>query len=45
LYNQYESVAAFACASVLTGLAIVTLILRSVLEWRFADELAAHNRR
>ncbi|WP_443748194.1 sulfate ABC transporter permease subunit CysW [Asticcacaulis solisilvae] len=44
LYNQYETIAAFACASILTGLAIITLILKTVLEWRFAGELAAHRR-
>lgn len=44
LYNQYDTVAAFACASILAGLAIVTLILRTVLEWRFSGELAAHRR-
>lgn len=44
LYNQYESVAAFACASILAGLAIVTLILKSILEWRFSGELAANRR-
>ncbi len=44
LYNQYDTVAAFACASVLAGLAIVTLVIKTVLEWRFAGELAAHRR-
>ena len=44
LYNQYESVAAFACASILAGLAIVTLILKSLLEWRYGAELAANRR-
>ena len=44
LYNQYETIAAFACASILTGLAIITLVLKTVLEWRFAGELAAHRR-
>ena len=44
LYNQYDSIAAFACASILAGLAIVTLVLKTVLEWRFAGELAAHRR-
>ncbi len=44
LYNQYESIAAFACASILAGLAIITLILKTLLEWRFAGELAAHRR-
>jgi sulfate transport system permease protein len=33
-YNEYDFVAAFAGASILAGLAIVTLILKSVLEWR-----------
>ncbi len=44
LYNQYESIAAFACASILAGLAIITLVLKTLLEWRFAGELAAHRR-
>ncbi|EGF93492.1 sulfate ABC transporter, permease protein CysW [Asticcacaulis biprosthecium C19] len=44
LYNQYEAVAAFACASILAGLALITLLLKSVLEWRFAGELAANRR-
>ncbi|MGZ3304517.1 MAG: sulfate ABC transporter permease subunit CysW [Asticcacaulis sp.] len=44
LYNQYDTLAAFACASILAALAIVTLVLKTVLEWRFADELAAHRR-
>ena len=44
LYNQYESTAAFACASILAGLAIVTLVLKSLLEWRYGDELAANRR-
>ncbi|MEQ1638874.1 MAG: sulfate ABC transporter permease subunit CysW [Methylococcales bacterium] len=33
-YNEYDFVAAFASASILAGLAIVTLILKSLLEWR-----------
>ena len=44
LYNQYDTIAAFACASILAGLAIVTLVLKTLLEWRFSDELAAHRR-
>ena len=44
LHYQYESVAAFACASILTGLALITLVLKTLLEWRFAGELAAHRR-
>ncbi len=34
LYNEYNFVAAFAVASLLALLAIVTLILKSLLEWR-----------
>ncbi|MDD5271553.1 MAG: sulfate ABC transporter permease subunit CysW [Methylovulum sp.] len=33
-YNEYDFVGAFASASILAGLAIVTLILKSILEWR-----------
>lgn len=41
LYNEYDFVGAFATATVLAGLALITLLIKSVLEWRFADELAA----
>jgi sulfate transport system permease protein len=41
LYNDYNFVAAFAVASLLTLLAIVTLALKSALEWRYRDQLAA----
>ena len=41
LYNDYDFVAAFAVASLLTLLAIVTLGLKSALEWRHRDQLAA----
>nr|WP_210272757.1 sulfate ABC transporter permease subunit CysW [Chthonobacter rhizosphaerae] len=44
LYNEYEFVAAFAVASVLALLALVTLGLKSLLEWRYGDELAAGRR-
>ncbi len=40
LYNEYNYVAAFAVASLLAGLALVTLVAKSLLEWRFGDELA-----
>nr|WP_295660834.1 sulfate ABC transporter permease subunit CysW [Polymorphobacter sp.] len=40
LYNEYNYVAAFAVASLLAGLALVTLVAKSVLEWRFRDQLA-----
>lgn len=35
LYNEYNFVAAFAVASVLALLALVTLVLKSIVEWRF----------
>ena len=41
LYNEYSSVAAFTLAAVLALLALVTLALKSLLEWLDADQLAA----
>ena len=41
LYNEYNFVAAFSVASVLAMLALVTLVAKSALEWRFGAELAA----
>lgn len=43
-YNEYQGTAAFALASLLALLALVTLILKTALEWRFSDELAATGR-
>lgn len=39
LYNEYQFVAAFAVASLLAALALVTLAIKSWLEIRYADEL------
>ena len=39
LYNEYQSVAAFAVASLLAILALVTLAIKSVAEWRHAAEV------
>ena len=44
LYNEYLSVAAFSLAGVLALLALVTLALKSLIEWRHADLLAATRR-
>lgn len=44
LYNEYLSVAAFSMAAVLTLLALVTLLLKTALEIRHADQLAATHR-
>jgi sulfate/thiosulfate transport system permease protein len=44
LYNEYQSVAAFAVASLLALLALVTLVIKTVVEWqqqRLMAELAA----
>jgi sulfate/thiosulfate transport system permease protein len=41
LYNEYNSVAAFAVASLLAGLALVTLVLKTLLEIRYGAEIAA----
>ncbi|WP_367273241.1 sulfate ABC transporter permease subunit CysW [Phenylobacterium sp.] len=41
LYNDYDSVGAFAAASLLAGLGIVTLVLKTALEWRHSGELSA----
>ncbi|AWD22883.1 sulfate ABC transporter permease subunit CysW [Fuscovulum blasticum] len=44
MYNEYLSVAAFSLAAVLTALALVTLLLKTALEIRHADALAATHR-
>ncbi|HKR90341.1 MAG TPA: sulfate ABC transporter permease subunit CysW [Phenylobacterium sp.] len=44
LYNDYDFVGAFAAASILASLGLVTLVLKTALEWRHAGELAASRR-
>jgi sulfate transport system permease protein len=44
LYNEYNIAAAFAVASLLALLALVTLVIKTLLELRFGDELAATRR-
>ena len=44
LYNEYMQGAAFAIASLLALLALVTLGVKTFLEWRFAGEIAAQRR-
>jgi sulfate/thiosulfate transport system permease protein len=41
LYNEYNFVGAFAVATLLAVLALFTLILKSLLELKFSEELAA----
>ena len=44
LYNDYDFVGAFAAASLLASLGLVTLVLKTVLEWRHSGELSATRR-
>ena len=44
LYNEYNFVAAFAVASLLALLALVTLAAKTVLEWRYGDGLSGARR-
>jgi sulfate transport system permease protein len=44
LYNDYNLVGAFAVASLLAGLAILTLAVKTALEWHYGAELAAGRR-
>ncbi len=39
LYNEYNVVAAFALASVLALLGLVTLVIKSILEWKLQQQL------
>ncbi|MBK0393282.1 sulfate ABC transporter permease subunit CysW [Ramlibacter algicola] len=41
LYNEYQSVAAFAVASLLAVLALVTLVIKSLAEWKHEREMKA----
>jgi sulfate transport system permease protein len=43
LYNEYAFTAAFAVASLLALLALVTLAVKTVLEWRYGDQIAGTN--
>ena len=42
LYNDYNFAAAFSVATLLASLGLVTLFFKSLLEWRYADSLAAN---
>ena len=43
LYNDYQFVAAFAVASLLALLALATLVVKSIAEWKAAQESAAQS--
>jgi sulfate transport system permease protein len=42
LYNEYNMAAAFACASILSVLGLVTLLLKTLIEWRAGLSRRAH---
>ena len=44
LYDNYDYAGAFTVAALLAMLALLTLVFKSLLEWRYADELAAAHR-
>lgn len=44
LYNEYNIGAAFAVASLLAILALVTLVVKAFLEWRYADGLSSQSK-
>lgn len=39
LYNEYQFVSAFAIASLLALLAVVTLVVKSILEWKLTKQM------
>jgi sulfate transport system permease protein len=43
LYNEYNFAAAFAVASLLALLALATLALKSILEWRYGVHGKGHS--
>ena len=44
LYNEYNFSAAFAVASLLALLALITLFIKVALEWRYAEQISASRR-
>lgn len=44
-FRALAQVSAFSLAAILAGLALVTLVIKTWLEWRYADQLAATGRR
>ncbi|MFC5741530.1 sulfate ABC transporter permease subunit CysW [Dyella tabacisoli] len=41
-YNEYDHIGAFAVASLLALLALLTLAVKTLLEWRYSDQIAPH---
>lgn len=44
-YNEYDFVGAFASASILAALAVVTLVVKTFLEWKLKQDLKASHKR
>jgi sulfate transport system permease protein len=44
-YNEYDFVGAFASASILAALAVVTLVVKTFLEWKLKQDLKAGSTR
>jgi sulfate transport system permease protein len=44
-YNEYDYVGAFAVAALLALLAVLTLAIKSFLEWHYRDEMPTHTAR
>jgi sulfate/thiosulfate transport system permease protein len=44
LYNEYMFTAAFAVSSLLAALAVVTIAVKSVIEWRALRRQRRHDR-
>ncbi|MDD5133885.1 MAG: sulfate ABC transporter permease subunit CysW [Phycisphaerae bacterium] len=43
LYNEYDFVGAFSVASLLTMFAFVTLLIKSIVEWKFSKDLQEYS--
>lgn len=43
LYNEYQFIAAFAVASLLTLMAVITLIVKNIAEWKVRRQLAGED--
>ena len=42
MYNEYNATGAFAVASLLAGLALVTLVIKTLLEMRYGNDIAGN---
>ena len=42
MYNEYNATGAFAVATLLAGLALVTLVIKTLLEMRYGNDIAGN---